>query len=185
MKKENKEAQFYLIAVVIFVSLIIGFFTISNTYEKKTLLDIEINEKEINQEIQNIIEYGVYNGLSNEEMFSLIDDFLNNYIKLNNHIESYFLYGEKNNLSITGSNNKEAQIKNSSNDYIPLSNTQEKKYFKRPIDRGNEINENKIDLLIDNNNYLFNIDDMNFYYILVYEEDGETLYTSNKENLFN
>lgn len=173
----KKRAQFYLIAVVIFTAVIIGFFTLSNTYQKKLLFDIENNQQEIETEVQKIMEYGIYNGLTNKEIIEKINEFLRDYVSSHPNIDFYFIYGTKDNLKIYGANNRKIQI-NSSDNLIDL-NSPNGTYFSKAMN----VSENILKIKIDNKDYSYNLDEMNFYYIIIYEKNGEIILLAKTNNL--
>lgn len=174
MKKYGKRGQFYLIAIVIFTSLIIGFFTMSNTYKKETLFNIENNQQELETEIQNILEYGIYNELTNKQIFDKIENFLEYYVDNHKDMNFYFIYGENNNVTLLGSNKYEVEKDTN------VLNTQEDDYFTFSSSNLN----NNFNFSINNKDYSYELNNMNLYYIIIYEESGEVVLLARDVNFF-
>jgi len=94
----NKKGQFYLLAAIIIISLIIGFSAVSN-YTKKTspakLYDLG---EELGIESVEVIEYGVYNQLG-EGLSNLTIHFTGIYTSfVGEGKEMYFIVGDENDV---------------------------------------------------------------------------------------
>jgi len=103
MKKEKK-GQFYLIAAVIIVGIIISLSAITNYIvirsEPSNFYDLST---ELNEEGTRVVDYGIYNG---EETQTKVEDFLNNYFveylkEKEKDTELAFVYGDATALKIT------------------------------------------------------------------------------------
>jgi len=95
MKKEmNKKGQFYLLAAIIIISLIIGFSTVSNYVKKTSPAKLYDLGEELGIESVEVIEYGVYNQLG-EGISNLTIHFTGIYTSfVGEGKEMYFIVGD-------------------------------------------------------------------------------------------
>ena len=99
--KRVKKAQFYLIAALIIVFVIIGFFSLSN-YAKKQKTDVRIYNvaEELKIETGNVYDYGVYN---QKNLSLLIDNWTTQYYdysRVSGNLDDWiFIYGNQNDIT--------------------------------------------------------------------------------------
>jgi len=103
MKGMNKKGQFFLIAAVIIIAVIVSIVTITNYTHKKEVVRLYDLGEELGIESQQVLDYGTYSELNEEEMTSLIENFITNYV---NYIEEdkniYFIFGNKQKIYVVG-----------------------------------------------------------------------------------
>lgn len=113
--KRGKKAQFYLIAALIIIFVIIGFFVINN-YANKKEQNIKIYDiaKELKIETGEVYDFGIFN---NQDLPSLVENWTDLYYeylsKTGNAEEWVFVYEDKSSNKLTGilySTKKEGSI---------------------------------------------------------------------------
>jgi len=98
---KNRRGQFYLIAAVIIIALIITFFTISNYIIKKDSVKLYDLGKELGIESQNVLDYGTYSSKDEAGMKSLITNFITKYHEYSGKDKNlYFLFGDKTAINV-------------------------------------------------------------------------------------
>lgn len=98
---KNRKGQFYLIAAMIIISLIIGFAAISNYIEKRETVKLYDLGEELKIESENVLDYGTYNEYNNTDMDELVRNFIDNYVGyIEGGIEVYFLFGNWEKITI-------------------------------------------------------------------------------------
>jgi len=99
----EKRGQFYLIATVIIIAVVIGFVTISNYAQGRDSVKIYDLGEELIIEGENVLDYGIYNGLSKDETADLLKEFIEGYSEyLGEDIEIYLLVGDEDSLIVIG-----------------------------------------------------------------------------------
>lgn len=100
----NKKAQFYLIAAIIIAMVIISLATITNyTIKKRKPVKFYDLSSELSEESSRVIDYGIYN---EKDIPKVIENFTDRYfINYTKEKEKYselvFIYGNKNNMTLT------------------------------------------------------------------------------------
>lgn len=89
----NKRGQFYLIAGIIIVGIILGIIVISNYAKKESYSRIEETGKEVEIESQKVLDYRAYSG---QDKLSEFGKDYSSYI--GEDIEFYFITGDENNI---------------------------------------------------------------------------------------
>lgn len=92
-----KRAQFYLIAAVVIIAVILGFVAISNSLEKKDFTNIEISKEELEIESQAVLDYINYQGADADEKLENFTKLYSNYTEVEN---IYFVYGITNDVEV-------------------------------------------------------------------------------------
>ncbi len=99
----NKKAQFFLIAAVIIIVVVVSVVTISNYTQKKDSVKLYDLGEELGIESQNVLDYGTYSELNEEQMAILMESFIKNYVS---YIEAkkniYFVYGNSQKINVIG-----------------------------------------------------------------------------------
>jgi len=78
MKRGDKKAQFYLVAAMVIISLIIGFATIQNYTKKKQVKIYDIKD-ELGIEGGNVLDYGIFNLEKDSDITALVENFSNDF----------------------------------------------------------------------------------------------------------
>jgi len=115
IKRGDKTGQFYLISAIILATLVIGIVTISNYSRKESNLKLHDIKEEIQIESAHVLDYGLYNGLGDAEFYALLLTFTKDYINYQGKDKDlYFIFGDQNNITVTGYQGTEKQVSVSS-----------------------------------------------------------------------
>ncbi len=88
---KNRRGQFYLIAALIIIAVIIGYAGISNYIQKKESIKLYDLGEELGIESENVLDYGTYNEL---DMELLLTSFITSYAEyIEEGIEITFIFG--------------------------------------------------------------------------------------------
>jgi len=90
----NKRGQFYLIAAIVIIAIIIGFAAIKNYTQRREIIKLYDLGEELGIESENVLDYGTYNGLNEDEMEVLLTSFVQGYASYTSEGKNlYFLFG--------------------------------------------------------------------------------------------
>jgi len=169
----NKRGQFYLIAAMILIGVVFGFYAtrnyISSVDEGDKIYDIS---NEIKEEGSRVIDYGIYNDEDkiSEFMKEVSEDYLDEKAQ-----DITFVYGDKDNLKI-----KRFEEKIYATSSIAGININAKKKIDCSVD------DCKIDpvlartenikVTLDDKNYEFDLKSGEYFYIIIEKEDGNEKY---------
>ena len=99
----NRRSQFFLIAAVVIISVLISVVTVSNFTSKKEVSKFYDLGEELEIESQQVLDYGTYSELNEDQMKVLMEHFVKRYAE---YIEEdkniYFVFGNKNRVSVVG-----------------------------------------------------------------------------------
>ena len=99
----NRKGQFFLIAAVVIISVLISVVTVSNFTSKKEVSKFYDLGEELEIESQQVLDYGTYSELNEDQMKILMEHFVQRYAE---YIEEdkniYFVFGNKNRVSVVG-----------------------------------------------------------------------------------
>ena len=104
----NKRGQFYLLAAVIIIGIVIGFVVIQNYAERKASIKVYDLGEELTIESANVLDYGTYSELNETQMETLIKNFIEQYKDYEENL--YFIFGDEQKISIIGYSELEADI---------------------------------------------------------------------------
>ena len=94
----NKRGQFYLLAAIIIITVIVGLASVSNYVKKGDTVKLYDVREELNIESGEVLEYGQFSGKTLEET---TDDFIVKYQEYaGDDKELYFVYGDKNEVYV-------------------------------------------------------------------------------------
>ncbi len=103
----RKKGQFFLIAALIIIGVLIGLGTIYNSFSSKeedtTVYDLS---KEINFESSRVLDNGLYSSLSSDQIKSNIDNLTSYYQKQNLGNDIAIIYGNSQNATLILIENK-------------------------------------------------------------------------------
>lgn len=95
LNKNNKKGQFYLLASIIIVGILIGLISIQNYSFEKSVSNVGSFSEELKIEGKKVLDYDKKNG-QNE-----FENFANNYSKyVGDSIEIYFIFGSFSNIEV-------------------------------------------------------------------------------------
>ena len=162
----NKRGQFYLIAAVILVAMILGLVTISNNAKKKDFTNIYDSEEELKIEAEAVLDYAIKNEPA--DIDGRLETFTRNYSNYSEAENLYFVFGDETSVNIAAyRKSTPATIFVDGNDLeIPVeSYTILEDYT--PAD-------NKITLTINEISHEFELKTgQNFYFIISHETEEE------------
>ena len=102
-KRGEKKAQFYLIAAIIISVIILGLVTMSNYARSRESINIQEVGEELKIESEKVLDYGTYNGLTEDEILNLMETFSKYYINsTGNNGNYYFLFGNSSKVKLVG-----------------------------------------------------------------------------------
>ena len=90
---KNQKGQFYLIAAVILVAMILGFVTISNNAKKKDFAKIYDFEEELKIEAEAVLDYAIKNEPA--DINGRLETFTRNYSNYSEAENLYFVFGDQ------------------------------------------------------------------------------------------
>ncbi len=97
---KSKKGQFYLIAAIIVIVIMIGFVTTSNYSKKKSITKLYDLKEELGIESGEVLDYGTYRE-EPEQMSELLKDFTQDYIDYAGEgRELYFVFGNYEGITV-------------------------------------------------------------------------------------
>jgi hypothetical protein len=101
--KRGKGGQFFIIAAVVIIVVVVSIVTVSNYTQKKQDVKLYDLGEELGIESQNVLDYGTYSELNEEQMKVLMENFIKNYV---NYIQEkkniYFIFGNSQKIYVVG-----------------------------------------------------------------------------------
>jgi hypothetical protein len=96
MKRRNKKGQFFLIATLVVVSILITLATFMNYSRTENYTNLNEIKEELDTEGIYVLDYGVYN---EKDMKELLRTFAINFSEyIGENVDLYFIYGEESDL---------------------------------------------------------------------------------------
>ena len=100
---KQKRGQFYLIAALVIISIIIGFAAVSNYLQQKESIKLYNLGEELGIESENVLDFGTYNEFDETQMENLLKDFIETYADyIEEGIEIYFIFGNPDKITVIG-----------------------------------------------------------------------------------
>lgn len=148
LKRKRKKAQFYLMATIIIIGIVMSILTITNYSFKRDYRNIYDFQEELRIEGEKVMDYETVNPSSH-----VFDDFAKKYSKyIEGQKEIYFIVGERGDLDVfkyTGEDKEDC------NDQVTMD-------------------VNTLIFELDNHNYEFEIKEgQNLHFIIIEKVDGE------------
>ena len=180
----NKRGQFYLIASIVIVSVIIGFATIKNASHKPVIKVYDLGD-ELNIESNQIIEYGIIK----KKMDETIEDFVKDYASyVKGRIDDlYFVVGNSKKIDLIHPKEESSGIINTAGTSVQGSKKIILERYSPGIDTGKKVSienkNNKVIIIIPPTKYTFDLKPgENFYYVLHKSESNQKYITDNLKN---
>lgn len=161
MRCMNKSGQFYLVAAMVVIAIVIGFATISNSSRvtEGSQIIYSIEEK-LEIEAGYVLDYCVTNDFPPEDTILQMETFAETFTNSLKDMEFYLIFGQEGDL---------VSYKYFNGIRTDLSHT--------------IVNVNQIQILVDSTEYLFNqTSGGNFHYVIVKEEGNEKYIAANEES---
>lgn len=169
--RKNRRAQFYLIAAIVIISVIIGFAVISNSPKKKIPVKLYDLKQELGIESANVLAYGTYSELNETEMRALLQNFVTEYVAYAGQGRNlYFIFGNQNKIIIMSYQTlaEEASVNVGGEEDTPLIIGGTPQEF-TPLPGSDVV------IKIDGEDYTFPLNTgENFYFVISEEIGGET-----------
>jgi hypothetical protein len=164
----NKKAQFYLVTIIIIISIFMGFATTINYGKKVESFNLGDLSQEINIEKRYLLDYISYNQLGDSDTENTFINFSENYIeKIGTDKDIFFIFGKSGSIKIVGNKINETIIR--IDDETGYVNFIEEGLFEKNYA---SIDEFKIE--IEGDEYLFKLEEgQNFYYLVNYINNKE------------
>ena len=98
----GKKGQFYLLAAIIIITLIIGFITLQNYSSRNSSVTLYDLKEELGIESQNVIDYGTYiYGDDEAAINNLLENFIEDYVGYaGDNKNLYFIFGDPEGLGL-------------------------------------------------------------------------------------
>lgn len=164
---KQKRGQFYLIASLIIILVMIGFAGISNYLGKKEPIKLNNLKEELEIESKNVLDYGIYNEKSEAQMEEMIEEFINNYIEYAGEGKNlYFIYGDTNKVRIWAYQETSEEVSIYSPGQNPLVIEVGVLQYYNPL-------EDKVIFIISEIEYEFELKSGENFYFVISQEVGE------------
>ncbi|MEJ2267910.1 MAG: hypothetical protein P8X70_02450 [Nanoarchaeota archaeon] len=169
---KNRKGQFYLIAAIIIIAIIIGFAAVSNYAKKKEVIKLYDLGEELGIESENVLDFGTYNEYSEEDMEDLLTEFVQSYSSYATEGKNlYFLFGNNKEFHFIAYQELASDVSIDIGEGINLIQTEPGQKYDFTPENG-KISEVKI--IIGDLEYEFDLKPgENFYFIISQEIEGE------------
>lgn len=181
-KKVNKKGQFYFIAALAIVAVLIGFANIANYVKVEKQTEIYRLKEEILVEKLAVLDYALYSEETPLEIMEILINFSKAYIQSNPETSFYFILGNTTNITVLAYQTESSQIafKNgaeiihldlTAKEILPVS-------FQNVDDEVGLILDYDQESLITPFTYTFQLKEgINIYFVISSEKNGEKYIT--------
>ncbi len=109
--RNYKRGQFYLIAALVIIIVIIGYAVISNYSGIRGYTRTYDLAEELVIESAQVLDYGIYNeNIGTEQMKNLLEGFIEEYSKIGEIEELYFIFGNADEMVFMGYQQLESRL---------------------------------------------------------------------------
>lgn len=151
--QRGKKGQMYMIAAIVIIALIVGFFAISNYSKKTDVSKVEDLANELREESSRVIDYESYSSDNK------IDEFTGNFSQYaGSDVTIIYLVGSASNFEVYTYNGSVKDVLNEPQDYVQ---------------NGNTITLNVLD-----NSYDFEMREGKNFYFVIYQKIGDEIYVA-------
>ena len=91
--------QLYLLTTIIIITILAGLITTSNYSRERSNIKFNYLADELKIESEKILDYGIQN---NKDLKVLLEDFTRDYSDYSDTENSYFIFGNENEVTVTG-----------------------------------------------------------------------------------
>jgi len=168
---KNKKGQFYLIAAIIIIAIIIGFAAVKNYTQRREVIKLYNLGQELGIESENVLDYGTYNGLNEDEIEELLTSFVEGYASYSSEGKNlYFIFGNWKKINVIAYQDLATEIYIGIGEELTLIEPGEEYEF--TATEGESIHD--VSVIIENLTYDFELQyGENFYFIISQEIEGE------------
>ncbi|MEK6877986.1 MAG: hypothetical protein AABY22_00180 [Nanoarchaeota archaeon] len=163
MRKINKRAQFYLIAAIVIILIVMGFYGVKNVIRSNANSErIYDLKNELDIESASVVDYGLYN---NEDTKELLDDFTSKYSDFAGQGKNlYFVFGDENQIIVKG---REDILTGSIGVQIGGATTTIPVFVKKDFKENLIRSGNEVKVIIDSQEFIFQLNPgQNFYFVI-------------------
>lgn len=178
MKGWNKSGQFYLLAAILIVAVIIGYVAVNNYSKNKSPVRVDDLSKELGIETGQVLEFGVFH---EDEVDTVVPDFVNSFYTYSNPDNTkkfYFIFGDKNSITVYSSDSTTAGTITIGSSQTKIKDPDRKLV---PVE-GKEFcsmsQENKIKCIFFEKEYEFEMTPGDNFYFLISQEVGGEQYVA-------
>lgn len=172
---KNNRGQFFLIAAIVIIIVTVGIVTVSNYTEEKESVKLYDLGEELGIESQQVLDYGTYSQLGEDEMKVLMENFIKNYVDyVGESGNLYFVFGNKNKIYVVAYQELEDESvcvtlypDDPNAECIPIQNVGETQEFPSA---GDEIQ--KVSVMIDAYEYQFTLKPGENFYFVIWQRIG-------------
>ncbi len=167
----NKRGQFYLIAAVVVVALVLAYIAISNSISKSSFRELEKPQEDLKIESSNVLDYVLYKNLDEAQRNEKIEDFAKTYSNYSSAENFYYIYGDSSSIRVSA-----YRKKSSSGIYVNAAGSNEEMEIPLKIFTTQNFipTLDEVTLTIEGNEHSFKIEQgQNFYFIISQENEGE------------
>ncbi len=167
----NKRGQFYLIAAVIIIAIILGFVVISNYSRTDSSTKLYDLGEQLEIESAEVLDYGTYNELDEVDMENLWESFIEAYSDFGEIEKLYFIFGNTEEIIVLGYQDlvTEETIFVNVNGDSPLKISKE-----TPASATFSPSGKSVTIIINDIKYKFDLEPgENFYFILFIDVEGD------------
>lgn len=169
---KGKRGQFYLIAAIVIIGIIIGYAAISNYLEREESTKVYDLGEELGIESAEVLDYGKFNEFDDVNMTNLLLSFIEAYSEYGEIEKLYFIYGDKDKIIVMGYQELEGEIFIETETDINIEPLKIKK--KIPSSKEYLYPGNRVVITVNGISYEFTLKPgENFYFIIVVTEEGE------------
>lgn len=178
-KKVNKKGQFYFIAALAIVAVLIGFANIANYVKVEKQTEIYRLKEEILVEKLAVLDYALYSEETLPEITEVLVNFSTAYIQANPETNFYFILGNTTNLTVLAYQTNDSQIAFKNGDsnnliYLPAEKIVRESFQNVNAEVGLVLDYDPAQDLINSLVYSFQLKEgINIYFVLSSEKNGE------------
>ena len=189
----KKRGQFYLLAAIVIIVLILGYVGVSNYINKKNTAKVYDVKEELNIEGNNVLEFGILKGdkieltTANRETIIGEDAIIKHFIALydiylesvGENIEVYYILGNTNDIAVYKIKDVTTGSLTLNIEGTPTSNNIIQKSIQK-IEESSKNDGGKVIVTIEGNTYPFDLKEgENFYFIVSQNIGGEQYVDTN------
>jgi len=175
----EKRGQFYLLAAIVIIAVIIGFVFVSNQVKTKEEVKVYDLGQELGIENGNVLQYGTYNGLDTKATQTLYTNFTQTYANYAGESKNlYFVFGNKENIFVaTYAEVETGSISVNLGSTTPTVPVNQQQYN---VTSYGQVTGDEITVNIGNFSYDFTLQSgQNFYFVISQQIGGENYVATN------
>ena len=165
----KKRGQFYLIAAIIIITIILGFAAISNYSKKTSSTKVYDLAEELGVESGKVLDFGTYSEYNETEMSGLLENFTETYIDYAGEGRSlYFIFGNYKKIIVVAYQDLNSGNLSVEGTESPLVITKGTSISGEFIPEGN-----KVKIIINEAEFEFELKPGENFYFVIFQEIGD------------